>query len=281
MAATPVTALAPWYGSARLIAKHVGEELASCSWVGVPFAGGLTELLYLDARTIVASDLHRHIINLAEVASGDNYSRLKSRLEATAFHPDQLAASQLYCRHINDYEAISVVEWAYHFFVCAWMGRNGMAGTDREFKGGVSVRWDAGGGDSCGRFRSAVRSLAGWRSVLRRCTFQVLDVFAFLAKCQDKDGHGIYCDPPFPGPGDDYRHKFTESQHRELACQLAAFKRTRVVCRFYEHPLIRELYPEGRWTWRHLSGRDQVNQTKAEVLIINGQSRAEKGRLFS
>ncbi len=170
--------------------------------------------------------------------------------------------------------------WAVNFFIAVWMGRNGKAGTDSEFKGGMSVRWDAGGGDSCGRFRSAVRSLAGWRSVLRRCTFQVLDVFAFLTKCQDKDGHGIYCDPPFPGPGDDYRHKFTDTQHRELACQLAAFKHARVVCRFYDHPLVRELYPEGPWTWRRLTGRDQVNQTKTEVLIINGPSRAEKGKLF-
>lgn len=28
------TAIAPWYGSNRILAKHVGEELAGCTWVG-------------------------------------------------------------------------------------------------------------------------------------------------------------------------------------------------------------------------------------------------------
>jgi site-specific DNA-adenine methylase len=284
----PVTTLAPWYGSARLIARYVGEELDGCNWVGVPFAGGMTELLYLKARTIVASDLHRHVMNLACVVASDvGRGNLVRNLMNMPFHPDTLHYAQQKCLEMErggftfdrlDGELSEC--WALNFFIAAWMGRNGKAGTENEFKGGLSIRWDAGGGDSCGRFRSAVRSLVGWRSVLRRCTFQVLDVFAFLAKCQDKDGHGIYCDPPFPGPGDDYRHKFTEAQHCELACQLTAFKKTRVVCRFYDHPLIRQLYPEGKWTWRRLAGRDQVNQTKAEALIINGPSRAEKGRLF-
>jgi len=284
--AIKITALAPWYGAARLIARHVGEELDGCKWVGVPFAGGMTELLYIQARTIVVSDLHKHIVNLAQcVACDTRRSQLIGRLRDTAFHPDTLAIAQTVCLSREMERCIRCsgdVEWAYHFFLCAWMGRNGKAGTDAEFKGGLSVRWDAGGGDSCGRFRSAVRSLVGWRSVLRRCTFQVLDVFSFLDQCQDKEGHGIYCDPPFPGPGDDYRHKFSEEQHRELSARLTAFRKCRVVCRFYDHPLIRELYPKHHWTWRRMTGRDQANQIKPEVLLLNGPSyfQEQKGRLF-
>ena len=48
-------------------------------------------------------------------------------------------------------------------------------------------------------------------------------------------------------------------------------------------PLIRELYDMrylGRgWNWLFVDGRTQTNETKQEVLIINGPSRA-KGRLF-
>lgn len=29
------------------------------------------------------------------------------------------------------------------------------------------------------------------------------------------------------------------------------------------------------WTWRRLKGRDQANGEKAEVLIVNGKSKAE------
>ena len=102
-----------------------------------------------------------------------------------------------------------------------------------------------------------------------------MDVFEFLDRANDHDGNGLYLDPPFPGPGDKYKHQFSESQHRRLAAKLAEFKNARIVCRFYDHPLIRELYPESRWTWRRLKGRDQANNAeKAEVLIINGESYA-------
>jgi hypothetical protein len=61
----------------------------------------------------------------------------------------------------------------------------------------------------------------------------------------------------------------------------------RVVCRFYDHPLVRELYPEQRWTWRHLAGgRKQTNGDAPEVLLLNGPSRvavapATGGGLFA
>jgi site-specific DNA-adenine methylase len=101
-------------------------------------------------------------------------------------------------------------------------------------------------------------------------------VFEFLVRCEDSPGHGIYCDPPFPGPGDRYKHQFSEDSHRMLAQKLATFTKTRVVCRFYDHPLIRELYPEERWTWVRLKGRDQANNgDKQELLLINGPSYSE------
>jgi hypothetical protein len=48
--------------------------------------------------------------------------------------------------------------------------------------------------------------------------------------------------------------------HRDLAKRLSAFKLARIVCRFYEHPLVSELYPEGeRWRYVRLDGRAQTN----------------------
>uniref|UniRef100_A0A6M3LNR2 site-specific DNA-methyltransferase (adenine-specific) n=1 Tax=viral metagenome TaxID=1070528 RepID=A0A6M3LNR2_9ZZZZ len=269
-----------------MIAKFVGEELAGCKWVGVPFAGGMTELLYLDARTIVVSDLHRHIMNLAcVVASEESRRHIVKALNDLPFHPDTLKYAQAHCLEMerggwsfDTLDAELSERWAVNFFVCAWMGRNGTAGTKSEFRTGFSVRWNANGGDSCGRFRSAARSLVGWRNILRRCTFQCLDVFEFLGECQDLEGHGLYCDPPFPDTGGDYRYKFTEAQHIELAKRLGQFRRLRVVCRFYDHPLVHQLYPEGSWLWRELGGRDQANQVKKEVLLMNGPSYAASQR---
>jgi hypothetical protein len=41
------------------------------------------------------------------------------------------------------------------------------------------------------------------------------------------------------------------------------------VCRFYDVPLVRELYPADRWEWRHLEGRKQTNEAAPEVLLVN------------
>jgi len=60
-----VTALAPWFGSNRMLGAEVGKALAGCSWVGVPFAGGMSELAHIKCSTLAVNDLHRHIINLA------------------------------------------------------------------------------------------------------------------------------------------------------------------------------------------------------------------------
>lgn len=43
----------------------------------------------------------------------------------------------------------------------------------------------------------------------------------------------------------------------------------RVVCRWYDTPLIRELYPEGPWSWHRLVGRKQTNAPGPEVLLTS------------
>lgn len=268
-----ITALAPWFGSNRMLAHHIGELMRGYKWVGVPFAGGMTELLYIDASTLVVSDKHGWIINLAKVVADELwYPRLKQLLKCSLFHPEALRISQQYCREFQPNPNYEDVIAAYHYFICAWMGRSAKAGTDHEFEGALPVRWTGVGGDSCTRFRSAVRSLVGWRQVFRRANFHTLDVFEFLDKCKDFESNGIYCDPPFPDAGNEYRHKFTPEQHRQLAGRLAEFKETRVVCRFYDHQLIRELYPSSIWDWRFLEGRKQSNSSAPEVLLVNRSS---------
>jgi hypothetical protein len=88
-------------------------------------------------------------------------------------------------------------------------------------------------------------------------------------------------DPPFVDQGVKYKHNAGQSAteqeawHACLAKALARFREARVVLRCYNHPLMRALYPEARWTWRFLDGRNQRNNVTAEVLILNGASRAK------
>jgi hypothetical protein len=282
--------LTPWFGSNRSCAAEAGRELAGLSWVGVVFAGGMSEIPFIGARSLVINDLHSALINLGRVvASPDLFPAFQQATEGKLFHPIELQDAQ--CRCLEREAAIENargaglfggpvttckvpdVAWAVDYWVAVWMGRSANAGTDGEFRGNLSVRMNANGGDSAVRYRSATGSLPAWHRLLLRANFKSQDCFEFIDSVGDEQGHGLYCDPPFPGPGYSYKHKFTAAMHRRLAEKLAAFQRTRVVCRFYEHELVRELYPASRWTFRAVKGgRTQANEAGAELLLINGES---------
>jgi len=263
-----------------MIAGAVGEALTGCEWVGIPFAGGCCELLEIKARTIVVNDLHRHLINLAGVVANPSCkATLQRRLGEMLFHPNELKTAQMFCEAAEqgDVGRMMPVPWAVSFFACCWMTRSGAAGTPQEFKAGQSLRWEAAGGDSNRRFRSAMESLDTFhRAMVDRCTFSTLDVFDFLDKCKDRPKHGIYCDPPFYGPGAKYTHApktdaDQEAFHRQLAGSLGMFDNARIVVRAYDVPLIRELYNRAHWTWQHLNGRKQTNAAAPDVLIVSKQ----------
>lgn len=269
------TALAPWYGSNRMLGSEVGLELGKLDWVGIPFAGGMSELLHIKARGMLVNDLHRDVINLARVVKDDEFFKWFVDEAADApFHPDVLANAQAELREWGKPPGIHYIDAqrALKYFICCWMGRSALPGTGAEYHGNLAVRYTASGGGSNVRYRSAIDSLTAFHTVLQAAEFTVEDFSEFLEKCHDRAGHGIYVDAPWPDDGDGYQHRFTVNDHHELAGMLQRFKLTRVVVRFGDHPLIRELY--SGWNWRMLTSRTQANGAKAEALILNGPSYA-------
>ena len=273
-----IKSLVPWFGGNRMLAEHVGNQLGPLEWVGIPFFGSGPELLHIRARSVVANDLHRHVINLARAINCPmTRPHLLRALKATLFHPDELGDAQKWCKEHQPHPGAPDLHAAYCYFISQWMGRSGKAGTKGEFNGAIPVRWSASGGGSAVRFQSAVRSISAWGQALRRVEFVTLDAIEFLDKCVDNERHGVYCDPPFPDAGEEYKHAIDEAYHRKLAIKLTSFEATRVVCRFYDHPLIRELYREDdirAWSWLRLKGRKGTNEEAPEVLIVNGPLRA-------
>jgi len=253
-----------------MVAANVGEALNGCTWVGIPFFGSGCEVKYIKARTIVCGDLHKHVINLADVISNPlSCAELRAKLHDLPFADAVLADAQARLREFA-YEKTrwnSRIQWAVDYFVAAWMARNGVAGTDSEFSAGLSTRWNAAGGDSVTRFRNATESLTEWSEMMRRCTFLAMDFREFLDKCKDNEETGIYVDCPFFEGGEKYKHSFTDKDHEDLASWLRAFEKARVVCRFYEHPEVRRLY-DG-WTFKEFAGRKQTNAEAPELLVIN------------
>lgn len=104
------------------------------------------------------------------------------------------------------------------------------------------------------------------------------DCFVFFDRCHDLAKHGIYADSPWPKDGDNYKHGFSEAQQRQMAGRLYQFEQSRVVVRYGDHPLIRELYSERDWEWNLFQGRTQANKSKVEVLLVRkNQSWAQNG----
>lgn len=262
--------LVPWFGSDCMMAKEYAAALNGCEWVGVLFAGGMSIIPHLKARGLLVNDLHRDVINLARVTADDVLRKqLIVAADAQVFHPDTLEEAQDGCRDLMGECDYIDGKRALDYFTAAWMGRSGQAGTDDELNGNLAMRFTASGGGSNTRYRSAVESLEAWGQTLKRCEFSCLDWRVFLTKCQDRPKHGLYVDAPWPKDGGNYRHKFTEQDQRDLAAALSKFDQCRVVVRYGDHPLIRELYPESKWTWKLLTSRTQGNNDKAEALIVN------------
>ncbi len=275
MTTTPkITTLVPLFGSARINAKIIGEEIGKQAMVSIPFCGGCPEVVYIDARQILLNDLHRHIITLAmTVADEKGFKALREQVENVLVHPCYLDIARAVLREAEGAQYHPDVDevWAAAYFTNVWLSRSGTAGSDRETDGPVGSRRTTSGGSSVRRWRSAVEGLQFWHTLLKtRCEFLCEDWRVFSRKVRDHNKHAIYIDPPWQGAGAAYIHKFTEQEHRELAAWLHEFQNCRVVIRHSDHPLYRELYPD--WTWVEIGGRNQGNEKISECLIINGPS---------
>jgi hypothetical protein len=288
MSEMTINALAPWFGNCRKNSERIGIELGDLDWCGVPCVGGAPELPKIKTRGGVASDLHRHIINLARVVKDRAlFLQLVQYLEGILFHPDELALAQYRCRLRSEAikgclfapQAGSLqpdVQWAADYFIACWMGRGGHAGKKTEFSQSLSLRYTSSGGDSAKRFQSAIASLPAWHRALTPWSFDLCDIFDFLSRVVDRPGHGLYVDAPWPDAGEEYLHPFTDAQHVRLCDRLRQFKHLRIVIRYGDHPFIRELYAPAAitqgWTLSRQSSRTQTGGSCEELLILNGPS---------
>jgi len=268
------TALAPWYGSDRMVMQQYGDELKDCRVLGIPFGGGMGMAALSDAPTIHVNEKHALIVNLARaVADADLRRGMIRSLKWMPFCLRELRRCQEICRDgaalLDDNPTVEdQFRLARAYFACVWMGRNGTAGTKSELTTGLSTRYKKGGGDSVVRFHSSLRMLSAFGVALRQCTLHHGDFGTFLGKMVDSKHLGLYVDCPWDGPGDDYIHPFVESDFRRLGECLLMFEESKVVVRINDTPLIREVFPESEWTWRLLGGRDQHNQNKVEAMLI-------------
>jgi site-specific DNA-adenine methylase len=265
-----ISAIAPWFGSARRVATSIGEAMRGCKWVGVPFCGGLSEIpamLSAGVNAIALNDTHAHLINMARVMADVKLGAVMfRRLRRMPFCEATLRNAQSYCSQFepDDYPDVDA---AVFYFVCAWMARSSDIGKKKEFNSGLAIRYAAGGGNSVLRYFNAVGGLKAWQKILSRCSLSCDDAFEFIPRCNDRKDGGIYCDPPWPDVGHAYKQRFSDKDWEHLSNQLEVFNQSRIVVRTCKCELTERLFRKDKWRWLEMLGRTQHNDNKTEYLL--------------
>lgn len=285
MEAPKITALAPWFGAKRNLAARIVAELGDHRVYWEPFCGSMAILLAKPTATMeTVNDLNGDLVNLAKVIQDDVlgprlYRKLRRTLMSDTIH--QEAAERWRSRGYRADGAESF-DAAYDFFLCSWLGRNGVAGTT-SYNQGFCIRFTANGGHGATRWASAVDSIPAWRKRLRGVTILCRDAFDLLPRIDDDPRMAMYVDPPYVKKGAKYIHDFASGDHKRLADELRRFGQARIIVSYYDEPELADWY--AGWTTVRLKAtkalvnqgaRDEKVATEApEVLLINGPSYTE------
>ena len=274
IAAPPIGAVSPWFGSKRNLAPRIVEILGEHTAYWEPFCGSLAVLLAKPRSSMeTVNDLHGDLINLCRVLKDEGAAiDLYGRLSRMVMH-EQLfkeAAQEFRDRGNQPATEVPCVDRAENFMVCSWYGRNGVAGT-QSYNQGFCIRYTKSGGHGAKRWCSAVESIPYWHQRLRMVTMINRDAFAILERIEDSKRVVIYVDPPYFVKGAKYIYDFEDEHHDRLAQALGRFQHTRVVLSYYDHPRLEELY--GDWS------KDVIEVTKH--LVNQGMRQVRRNGLES
>lgn len=255
-----------YFGSDSEVASDLAAMLNHCKHVTIPFCGGLSILPHLEARAIVANDLHDLAINFYRMLASGRKQMLIDMCDKTLSHPSEIKLAEEVLT--VDRESSSSLAQAWAFWALCWIGRKGKGGTKHQ--GGMpSVRRTANGGTNASRIRAAANDLEQWATQFERCEWESICFRQLLPKVADNPTCGIYCDPPWVDVGRNYLYSFTDDDHSELEFSLRRFTSATVVVRYGDCATVRDLYSDPHWEIIEASSRDQCNAVKGELWITN------------
>jgi len=97
-------------------------------------------------------------------------------------------------------------------------------------------------------YRNTLRRLAHFARFFRETVIECLDYQDCCSRYGRRANCVLYVDPPYVGTENMYSHLFGRADHVFLA-ELLSNCAASVVLTYYDHPLIRQLYPDARWQW--------------------------------
>jgi len=255
-----------YYGSDASVAQEIAKLLDHCRHVTIPFCGGLGILPHLQARAILANDKNGNAINFYQVLKNEKLGPdLIKACKQTLCHPSELKRANKVDQHSG-----TKLDLAWAYWTRCWLGRKGQGGTEGAGKS-ASIRRNASGGSNASRIKAAAADLNQWCELFHKCEFEDKDFRVILSKGHDRRDGGYYIDAPWVNEGKLYEETFVEQDHRDLAAGLSRFKKSTVVVRYGDAPLVRDLYPTDHWTWIEAESRTQARQSRLEFWLVNNR----------
>lgn len=258
-----------WYGGKFSHLDWLLPLLPECHHYCEPFAGSAAVLLNRQPSPVETyNDLDGEVANFFRVLR-DSFDELHRALSLTPFSREEYF-NAIYGVIGDDDQ----VERARRFFIRARQTRFALAQTaslGRWANNSQTSRNNMAGGVS--RWLGGVEGLTDVAARLLQVQIENRPAVDIINTYDHRDTL-FYCDPPYlhdtRGDVGVYAHEMTDDDHRELAdaCNRCVGK---VAVSGYDHPLMDELYPSGRW--HKAVGEERTihttKQARTEVLWTN------------
>lgn len=108
------------------------------------------------------------------------------------------------------------------------------------------------------KYQNVLRSFALFGRFFSNTVIENLDFADLIESYGHKEKVVFFVDPPYPGFSY-YSDNLSNHQHEQLATMLLRTPAP-VICTFYDHPLVRKLYPEDVWDYEVVNGCKNSNQ---------------------
>ena len=120
------------------------------------------------------------------------------------------------------------------------------------------------------KYKNVLRDLSEYGKFFQETTIENLDFVDLIEKYGNKEDMVLFVDPPYPGFATYYSYNLSNYQHEQLANILITVPAP-VICTFYDHPLVRKLYPADMWKYEAMkgskNGKQGGNQESEELIL--------------
>ncbi len=127
------------------------------------------------------------------------------------------------------------------------------------------------------KYQNVLRSLSDFGEFFSNTVIENLDFKKLIEVYGHKENIVLFIDPPYPGFSSYYSDNLNDYEHEQLAIMLLKVPAP-VICTFYDHSLIRKIYPIDAWKYEIVNGNKNSKQggnqdTEELILTKNPLSR--------